>query len=279
VCVHYLHLYQCPLYVVEFIRMMRFAAILAVLIIHGGRADDWRLNRCQRDFQVSNVKGFTADKILGRWYLKRETKGGPDCTSVYIGRNKAGELRYAEVSFQVGDEISLSNPATLKFDSRNDGSFIINMKYDSPTSLDGTMRVMGTDFDNYLVIYTCKNAAIFYWESFLVLSREWNDNPDLDLPIAQSLLLASNNQKSKITATRHMNCKDPIEDEMFFVQNEFKFVKVEQPKVSEEELKKQGGAKPPAPPRPSEPNPDGLFGDRGPFFDGVDDTLNEDANP
>ncbi|XP_049302739.1 apolipoprotein D isoform X2 [Bactrocera dorsalis] len=157
---------------------------------------------------IETVQDFDAEAYLGVWY---EYSKYP---FVFEAGGKCVQAVYGALT---NDSVSVLNSQLSTFNEKSSISGVakivgpgkLSVRFNGVASLAGSANywVLGTDYDNYAVVYSCKNLIIAHAETVWILTRERDPSEDI-VREAQDVLVSQGVSLDPLIVTDQSGCPD-----------------------------------------------------------------------
>ena len=153
---------------------------------------------------ANQIEDFTKEKIAGVWYIQKQLKYlqlySKHCqTAEYTLRND-GKLNSLNYQYDIQDKKEYQTAGIVDFTSNSKGT--ISKSF---WSILGDFQILDTDYDNYMIVYSCRSALIFHLKFAFILTREKN-------PSEETIDTYFSKLKSKIKSFNEKKFKKIVHD-------------------------------------------------------------------
>ncbi|XP_004531465.1 apolipoprotein D [Ceratitis capitata] len=160
---------------------------------------------CPRN--IKTVQDFDVGSYLGTWYEISKYpfvfEAGGRCVQAEYGAltNKTISVVNSQLSGRDNTQSSIDGIAKIV------GPGKLSVRFNGFASLagDAPYWVLGTDYANYAVVYSCKNLVLARSENVWILARERNPDEDI-VKAAQDVLVANKVSLAPLIVTDQTDC-------------------------------------------------------------------------
>ncbi|XP_054742179.1 apolipoprotein D-like [Anastrepha obliqua] len=162
------------------------------------------LGRCPRN--IKTVEDFDATKYLGTWYEYSKYpfifEFGAKCVTAEYGAINSTEI--SVVNTQIS---SLNSKQSIDGIAKIVGPGKLAVSFNGLAALAGAADywVLATDYENYAVVYSCKNIALTHATFVWILTRERVPSADI-INAAKDALVSQNISLSELSETDQSDC-------------------------------------------------------------------------
>nr|XP_014092470.2 apolipoprotein D [Bactrocera oleae] len=156
---------------------------------------------------IQTVQDFDAEAYLGTWY---EYSKYP---FIFEAGGRCVQADYGALS---DDSITVLNSQLSIFNSRSSidgvakivGPGKLSVRFNGFASLAGYADywVLGTDYENYAVVYSCKNLIVAHMETAWILTRERDPSEDI-ITEAENILTSQSVSLKPLIVTDQTGCR------------------------------------------------------------------------
>ncbi|XP_026478685.1 apolipoprotein D-like [Ctenocephalides felis] len=164
------------------------------------------------DVQV--VQDFKVDEYLGKWYEIEKYFAifelGGKCISAVYGKHPNDTDAITVVNKQINQIFGTSSQVEgyAKFEDPSSTEAKLTVTFTSlPVSNSGKYWVLGTDYENYAVVWSCSSAAYLNGQFAWILARERKPSEEI-LEKAYAVIEQNNLSKFYLMKTNQDDCPE-----------------------------------------------------------------------
>lgn len=122
--------------------------------------------------KVNSTASFTIDRFLGKWFeisaFPYFYSVGSSCVTWSFDHLENGTLSLMTFQHRLG----LDEYSSAKCELVRPGVFLVSYPYSVIPRADSDYYVIGTDYENYAVLFSCSNTFFFKAQNAWILSRK-----------------------------------------------------------------------------------------------------------